>query len=154
MKKRIFGKNLSRSRTARDALVRSQVRSLVISGKITTTQAKAKVLKSYFEKMMTLAKKETIAARRRVFSKLANDNATTKRIFEIAKASPKSYGFTKLIALPPRKGDMAKIVRVEIIDWFEETKEPKKIKKEVKETKAKEVKVNPEKKNVKKASKK
>jgi large subunit ribosomal protein L17 len=119
MQKRIFGKKLSRSRTARDALVRSQIRALVKSGKIVTTQAKAKMLRSYVEKLFALAGEDAVAVRRRVYARLANDGQTTKRIFDLVGKSGKKYGFCKLVALPPRRGDMAKMARIEIIDWFE-----------------------------------
>lgn len=126
MKKRVFGKKLSRSRTARVALVRSLIKALVSNGKITTTTAKAKVLRGHMEKIMASAKKGDLASRRRIFAFLANDRDTSDRIMAIAQKSDKKSSFISLYATSARRGDQAQMSIVELSGWFarEVKKEP------------------------------
>jgi large subunit ribosomal protein L17 len=116
MKKKVFGKKLSRSRTAREALVRSQVRALVFAGKIQTTLPKAKILARSIDKLFTSARKQDIGSRRRVLAKLANDRKTTDRLFDLAKDWSRTSGFTRIIKLPARRGDRARVARMEFVD--------------------------------------
>jgi len=131
MRKRVFGRKLSRERDSRRALFRALMRSLVEHGKIKTTKAKAKAIQADIDKIINLAKKGTVVSKRRVFAKLGNDKLTAKKIVEVIapKFMDRSGGFTKRISLPRRKGDYAEIVRLE---WVEEIVKPedKKIKKE------------------------
>ena len=140
MNKRVFGRKLSRSRPAREALFASLAQSLIINGKIITTRAKAKVVAGSVEKMVTLAKSGTIAARRKVMSKLDNARGATDILFQkVAKAFPvKNSGFTRIISLPRRLGDNAQMVRME---WTEKVELEGKIikKEEKKDEKAKKV---------------
>jgi large subunit ribosomal protein L17 len=118
MNKRVFGRKLSRSRPAREALFASLAQSLIINGKIVTTRAKAKAVQGSVERMVTLAKAGSISARRKVMSKLDNKREATDILFQrVAKAfSAKNSGFTRIISLPRRVGDNAQMVRME---WTE-----------------------------------
>jgi large subunit ribosomal protein L17 len=125
MRKMVFGRKLSRGRKSREALFRSLIRALVIYGKITTTQAKAKSIIGQVDKLINLAKGKGLEDRRRVLGYLGNDRKITDLIFKIApKFSSRQSGYTKMTNLLPRRGDMAKIVNIE---WTEkvETKEKK-----------------------------
>jgi len=132
MNKRVFGRKLSRSRPAREALFASLAQSLIINGKIVTTRAKAKAVQSSIEKMVTSAKSGTIAARRKVMSNLDNARGATDFLFQkVAKAFPmKNSGFTRIISLPRRLGDNAQMVRME---WTEKVEFEAEKKPEVKE---------------------
>ena len=118
MNKRVFGRKLSRSRPAREALFASLTQALIINGKIVTTRAKAKAVIGSVEKIVTLAKAGTIAARRKVMSKLDNKRGATDILFQkVVKAFPvKQSGFIRIISLPRRVGDNAQMVRME---WTE-----------------------------------
>ena len=118
MNKKVFGRKLSRSRPAREALFASLTQSLIINGKIVTTRAKAKAIAGSVEKMVTLAKDGSIAARRKVMSNLDNAREASDILFQkVAKAfSVKNSGFTRIISLPRRVGDNAQMVRME---WTE-----------------------------------
>jgi len=120
MNKKVFGRKLSRSRPAREALFASLTQSLIVNGKIITTRAKAKAVAGSVEKMVTLAKVGSIAARRKVMSDLDNARKASDILFQkVAKAfSAKSSGFTRIISLPRRVGDNAQMVRME---WTEKT---------------------------------
>jgi large subunit ribosomal protein L17 len=150
MNKKVFGRKLSRSRPAREALFASLAQSLILNGKIVTTRAKAKAVIGSVEKIVTLAKAGTIAARRKVTSKLDNARKPVDILFQkVVKAFPeKTSGFVRIISLPRRVGDNAQIVRMEWTEKveYEVKKKPeekaKKVepKKEVKKVAKKEVK--------------
>ena len=135
MRKMVFGRHLSRSRKARIALFRSLIRALTISGKIVTTKAKAKAIIPQIDKIVTLAKKNSLSARRRVLASLGNDRGTTDLIFlkVVPAFSNRSSGFTRIVLLPARSGDKAQMVRLE---WSEIIEMKEKPKKEAKEKKA------------------
>ena len=127
MKKRVFGRKLSRERATRRALFRSLARALVLHGEIKTTKAKAKAVQGYVDKLITTAKKDTIAARRRVFATLGNDKEAAKKFFEVAKLFTKrNGGFTRLVNLGTRKGDRAELVRISLLAKVEEKREVEK----------------------------
>lgn len=115
MIKKVFGKKLSRERASREALFASLIRAMILSGKIVTTKAKAKAVQRDLEKMVTLSKKATIQARRQALAFLDNASDITDKLFrEVAGLfKSKSSGFTRIINLKPRKGDNAKMVRIE-----------------------------------------
>ena len=121
MKKRIYGKKLGRSTTARRALFRSLTRSLVLHGSIKTTKAKAMFLKRQVDSLVKYAKKDDVASRRRIYAKLANDRLLTDLIVKkVARSiSRRNGGFTRVISLPVRRGDKAEMARIE---WVEEIK--------------------------------
>jgi large subunit ribosomal protein L17 len=149
MRKMVFGKKLSRGKKGREALLRSLARAVIVSGKVTTTKAKAKAIVGQIDKLVTLAKKGTLDSRRRVLAYLGNDREASQRLVNILAPSflGRNSGYTRVILLPPRKGDNAKMARLE---WVDEVKE---IKKEEKKAE-KEVKTKDTKKVVKKEAKK
>ena len=125
MRKRVFGRKLSRGRKAREALFRSLIRDVVLEGRIVTTTAKAKAVQGQIDKLVTLAKEGTLASRRRILAYLANDRGTTDKLFgPVAETFlSRKGGYTRLIPLPTRRGDSAKMTKIE---WVEEIVEKKK----------------------------
>ena len=146
MKKKVFGRKLSRERDTRRALFRALIRALVEYGKITTTKAKAKAIQGRIDKLVNLAKVGSIYSNRKLFAVLGNDKITAKAISEkvVPALSDRKGGYTRIINLPRRKGDAAEMVRLE---WVNEVLEPTKeepktkkketVKKKTKETKKK-----------------
>jgi large subunit ribosomal protein L17 len=128
MLKRIFGKKLSRNTGSRKALFRSQIVALVEKGSIVTTKAKAKAIQGDVDKIMTMVRKESIAGRRKILAKLGNDRETVDLLFKnyLGFTKKRPSGFTRIINLGPRKGDMAEMARIEWVDKLE----VKKVKKE------------------------
>lgn len=120
MRKKIFGRQLSRSRKGRTALIRSLIKALVINGKIMTTKAKAKTIQGQVDKLVTLAKKDTLSARRKVLAYLANDRKVTDFFF--IKLVPvfknRGSGFTRITLLPRRRGDNAEMAILEWVDRY------------------------------------
>jgi large subunit ribosomal protein L17 len=138
MKKRVYGRKFSRGQGARKALLRSLLRALVAEGSIVTTKAKAKTVQKKAEKILNLAKDKNIAKRRRVYAILGNDRMTTDKLFE--KIAPQFEdrvgGYTRIIHLPRRRGDLAEIARLEWVKAIVSV-DAKKQTKSVKESKEK-----------------
>lgn len=129
MRKKVFGRHLSRGRKAREALFRALIRALVVNGKITTTKAKAKAIIPLADRLVAAAKKGTIASRRRVLGQLGNDREVADLIFaKVAPAFSKTTsGFTRIILLPPRHGDSAEMA---ILEWSQKVEMAEPVKKE------------------------
>ena len=97
-KNRTFG----RVRSQRTALVRGLAVSLIRDGKIKTTEAKAKELRPFIERLVTYGKKNTIAARRIVASRLGEPNALViKKVFDdiAPKFQTRAGGYTRVIKM-------------------------------------------------------
>ncbi|MCX6816906.1 MAG: 50S ribosomal protein L17 [Candidatus Beckwithbacteria bacterium] len=121
---------LGRNTNQRQALFRQLVNSLIIHEKITTTIAKAKVLAGLMDKLMTQAKKDTLAARRQLLAFLSYKPAVHKLVDILApRTKTRTSGFTKLVRVGTRRGDNAMLAQIEFID--------KEIKKEVKKPEVK-----------------
>lgn len=114
MKKKVFGRYLSRERDTRRALFRSLTRALVLYGKIETTKAKAKAVIPFIENLVKTLKKDSLAARRKAIGNLANDKVTigllTKNVLPGLEGKTV---YTKITPLPVRRGDSADMVRLE-----------------------------------------
>lgn len=128
-------KKLGRDREHRKALLRNQVTSLFIHGKIKTTLQKAKETRRWAEKMITLGKNGTVAARREAFKFLA-DRKMVNRVFdEIAPLfKDRNGGYTRIYRLWRRRGDNAEMAMLELLE-FPETKEKEEIQEEKKKKK-------------------
>jgi large subunit ribosomal protein L17 len=134
MRHRKRGRGLDRNSAHRKALRRNMVCSLLEHERIITTPAKAKEVKSMAEKMITLAKDGTLAARRHALAEL-NDKAIVKKLFaEIApKFQERNGGYTRILHLDRRRlGDNAPQCIFELVTYVPKTKEEGKEKKEAK----------------------
>lgn len=124
MKKKIFGKKLGRDRDSRNALRRDLLYALIDSKGTVTTLAKAKSIQGEVDKIMTLLKKDTIAASRRILSKLDNKRKylLKLKLEYVWMLKNRTSGFTKIVRLNERKGDNAKMVFLTWVDKIEKTK--------------------------------
>lgn len=113
--KRRRGK-LNRSSSARKALLRNLAKSFLEYEKIKTTTPKAKELKSWIERLITLAKVDTVHRRRLVFAQL-NDFTLVKKIFtQIApQYKEREGGYTRVIPVGFRRGDNAEMALIELV---------------------------------------
>ncbi len=139
MNKRVFGKKLSRERSSRELLFVSLVSSLVLNGRTTTTKAKAKAIVGLIDKLVTLAKKDTLSSKRQILKRLKNNKEISTLLWsDVAKTfTNRNGGFTRIVPLVARKGDLAEMVRIE---WVEKIIKPEvKVEKEVKKVSNKKV---------------
>ena len=126
---------LGRSQAHRDALIANQAVSLIEHNRIKTTLAKAKAVRPFAEKLVTIAKKKTLHARRTALAILRhNEDAVTKLFAEVAERSAtRQGGYTRIIKLGQRKSDAAPMAFLEWVDGPEivevATPEPKPAKK-------------------------
>lgn len=109
-------RKLGRKKGPRKALLKSLIHNLLTNKKIKTTEAKAKEIKPFVEKLITRAKQNSIANKRIVFKKLANTEDVKKMFEEIApKYKEKRGGYTRIIKTMPRKSDAAKMAIIEFV---------------------------------------
>ena len=108
---------LDRKAASRNALIAGLAESLILREKIRTTKAKARAVKSFTERLVTVAKKNTLAARRDLIVKLYTPNAV-KKLMEVLgpRYKDRNGGYTRLTAVSGvRKGDAAETAIVEFI---------------------------------------
>lgn len=120
------GRRLGRTTSHREAMFRNMVTSLLNHEKITTTDAKAKEIRSVAEKMITLGKRGDLHAMRLAAAYIREKSVVTKLFSTIApRYKERSGGYTRIIKLGIRQGDTAPISLIELV---EEDMPPKKVK--------------------------
>jgi large subunit ribosomal protein L17 len=139
MKHGIKGRKLSRNSAHRKALFRNMSISLLQHEVIKTTLPKAKELRPFVEKVITLAKKDTLANRRLAISILGNQEIAEKLFKEIGpRVSKRNGGYTRILKFGFRTGDKAPMALMELVDRVEQPKEKsEKAKKPEKKSEAK-----------------
>jgi large subunit ribosomal protein L17 len=111
-------KKIGRTTAHRHATLSNLSTELIRHKRIRTTEAKAKALRPFVESLITKAKKGTMHAQREAF-KVIRDKAVIKELFgEVAnKVANRNGGYTRIIKLPPRLGDAAKMAYIELVDF-------------------------------------
>ena len=114
---RIDGRKLSRKRGPRLALYKNLIVSVLRYERIQTTEAKGKEVRGQVERMITLAKRGDLSARRAVVASFPNEPLVVAKLFdEIApKYADRTSGFTRIVRLGQRRGDAAEIVQIELV---------------------------------------
>ncbi len=114
---------LGRAPAHRDALLAGLVCSLIEFGRVRTTLAKAKAARVLAERMVTLGKRGTLAARRLAVARLRRATAVRKLFAEVAPAfAERPGGYTRVLKLGPRASDNAEMA---LLEWTELTAAPK-----------------------------
>ncbi len=113
----------------RRALLRSLASSLIEKGKIRTTLARAKALRAYFDKLVTLAKKTDLHHKRILISRLGNNKRIAFKLINevVPKLSSRQSGFTSFRQLNPRRGDNTLLAEVKVLFDEEKKKEETKV---------------------------
>jgi len=111
---------LGRRSDHRQAMFRNLLTALFTHERILTTEAKAKAIRGTADEMVTLAKRESLHARRQVLSMIA-DTTVVGRLFDTiaARFADRSGGYTRIIRVGPRPGDAAPMVFLELVDRAE-----------------------------------
>jgi len=117
MAHRIDGRKLGRQHSPRLALYANLIVAVLRYEKVKTTEAKAKEIRPLVERMITLAKRGDLAARRMVVAELPNEPLVIRKLFdEIApKYAERTSGYTRITHLGNRNGDRAPIVQIELL---------------------------------------
>ncbi len=119
MRHRVKTKSFHRPKEQREHLFVNLACALIENGKIETTVEKAKVLRPFVEKLITLAKKQTVHSRRLLNSKLKDHKKTADKLFkEIAPLyAGRNGGYTRIYKLGNRRGDDAQMAIIELVDY-------------------------------------
>jgi large subunit ribosomal protein L17 len=114
MRHRVGGYKLKRPVDSRNALLRNLCTSVILEERVVTTVPKAKAVRPLVEKMITLAKADTLHTRRQAAAVL-NTPASVKKLFDTlgARFGQRNGGYTRITRLGPRKGDGAEQAMIE-----------------------------------------
>ena len=117
MAHRIGGRKLSRKQGPRLALFKNLTVSILRYERVQTTEAKAKEVQGRVERMITLAKRNDLTARRAVVAAFPNEPLVVTKLFdEIApKYADRTSGYTRIVKIGLRRGDAAPIVQIELV---------------------------------------
>ncbi len=126
MRHRVAGRKLGRSRGQRRALYRNLIAELFRHDRIRTTEAKARAIRARVERLVTLAKRGDVHARRQVIAylggepRISQDKTTTvvQKLFDdlAPRYADREGGYTRLFKLGRRKGDGAQIALIELVE--------------------------------------
>ena len=117
MRHRKAGRQLRRTSEQKLALMRSLAKSLIERGAIETTEAKAKELRPFIEKLITKAKTGTLHARRLAGRHVQHRETADKLFQEVGvKFATRTGGYTRILKVGHRKGDGAEMARIELIE--------------------------------------
>jgi len=117
MRHRVAGRKLQRTSSHRAALFRNMAAALIKHEQITTTTAKAKELRPYVEKLITLAKKGGLSNRRLAHARMLDDTQL-KKLFDVLapRYADRAGGYTRIIKAGLRASDAAPIAIIELVD--------------------------------------
>ena len=109
-------RKLGRATDHRTAMLRAMVTFLLEKGRIETTVTRAKEVRSLTEKMITVAKEDTLANKRLVYGFVTKEAVAHKLFSEVApKYKERNGGYTRISRLGPRRGDAAEMAIIELI---------------------------------------
>jgi large subunit ribosomal protein L17 len=108
---------LSRDAAHRKSLLTNLSKEVIDHERITTTEAKAKAVKPELEKLITLAKRGDLSARRQALSALGQDKFIVHKLFEVVapRYEQRHGGYTRILKLGPRASDSTEMVLLELV---------------------------------------
>jgi large subunit ribosomal protein L17 len=116
MRHRAKGRQLSRTSSHKRALLNNMAASLFAHGRVVTTEAKAKELRPFAEKLITLARRGDLHARRLVERRIKDRETLGKLFSEIGpRFAARPGGYTRILKMGHRPGDGADIARIELL---------------------------------------
>jgi len=116
MRHRAKGRQLSRTSTHKRAMLNNMATSLFVHGRVITTEAKAQELRPFAEKLITLARRGDLHARRLVERRIKDRETLTRLFGEIGpRFAARPGGYTRILKLGHREGDGADVARIELL---------------------------------------
>jgi large subunit ribosomal protein L17 len=114
---RVAGRKFGRNTNQRKALFRGLAISLILNERITTTEAKAKTIRPYVEKLVTISRDDTEHHRRLVKSRI-DDELATRKLFDVIgpRFDDLDGGYTRIFKLGRRRGDGAPMALIEFVE--------------------------------------
>lgn len=127
MRHGMVNRKLGRTSSHRNAMFRNQLASLIDNERIITTLPKAKELRPIAEKLITLAKNDSVHARRQAFRQVADDSLIAKLFDTLGpRFSTRPGGYTRIMKLGARRGDAAEMAILELVERSADKSEAKK----------------------------
>src|SRR5436305_15291036 len=118
MRHQRIGKKLGRDSAHRKALYSNLAGALIEHGRIETTEAKAKAVKPFAERMITLGKRGDLHARRQALSHLRSQEIVHRLFADVGpRFAERPGGYSRIVKLGPRLGDAADMVYLELVDY-------------------------------------
>ena len=118
MRHRRSGRKLGRDSAHRKALYANLAGALIEHGRIKTTEAKAKAVKPYAEKLITLGRRGDLHARRQALSELHSQEIVHQLFADVGpRMADRPGGYSRIIKLGHRQGDAAEMVYLELVDF-------------------------------------
>ncbi len=110
-------RKLGKDTQHRRALLANLTKELILKESIKTTEARAKEIKKFTDKMITYGKDGSLVARRKALAFLHNDQEVVKKVFEdlSKRYENRNGGYTRILKLDERRGDDALIVQIELV---------------------------------------
>ena len=109
-------RKLGRTADQRTAMLRAMVTYLLENGRLETTVYRAKEVRALTDKMITLGKKNTLAAKRQALAFITKEEVVVKLFNEIAPSyADRNGGYTRVLKIGPRRGDGAEMAIIELV---------------------------------------
>ena len=110
-------RKLSRESSIRRSMLAGICKDVIMKESVVTTEARAKEVRKFVDKMITYGKNGSLVSRRKALAFLHNDNIVTKKVFEdlATRYKDRNGGYTRIIKLNNRVGDDALMVRIELV---------------------------------------
>ena len=126
MRHKYSGRKLNRTSSHRSAMFKNMMASLIEHEEIKTTVPKAKELRGFVERLITISKFDTVAKRRIVFSRIRSKEAVAKLFNDLGpRFQKRPGGYLRVLKCGYRAGDKAPMAIVQLVDKKEETSETK-----------------------------
>ena len=111
-------RRLNREKSIRRSILSNLTKDVILNGSVVTTEARAKEVRKFVDKMITYGKDGSLVARRKALAFLHNDTNVVNKVFnELApRYAERNGGYTRIIKLKERVGDDALTVRLELVD--------------------------------------
>lgn len=124
MRHKYSGRKLNRTSSHRAAMFKNMMASLIEHEEIKTTVPKAKELRGFVERLITISKVDTVAKRRIVFSRIRSKEAVAKLFNELGpRFKERPGGYTRVLKCGFRAGDKAPMAIIQLVDKKEEVSE-------------------------------
>ena len=110
-------RRINREKSIRRSILAGLTKTVIMNGSVVTTEARAKEVRKFVDKMITYGKRGTLVCRRKALAFLNNDNEVVSKIFnELAKTyEERNGGYTRIIKKDNRRGDDALVVILELV---------------------------------------
>ena len=111
-------RKLNRETRQRRSILAGLTKTVLMNESVVTTEARAKEVRKFVDKMITYGKRGTLVSRRKALAFLHNDNTAVKKVFDVlaGRYAKRNGGYTRILKLTERRGDDALMVILELVE--------------------------------------